>query len=565
MKCLYRILSLVFIVIWGCSSESVIDDVFRWPSSGVPEADSALLEIERLVYFNEDYSHRSEKKRQNYTKLCSISAMHPDNLKLKIRLAYLNAVKVAYKDKEAFKAALKTAFQITDSAKYPFEYHKLLTIRQGIEKDMVKKYNTSIENILYFSGNNNSIELGHNLIHAGSVMDELGDTALALEYYNRASKFFREIHFGHGERVALNNIAINSTPEMRDSLYRLLLSNDSSFIYDQYSRLFVRHNLFTTTDSLPLLEEALKIYRSENIDRSSMPLTLALMGNYYVLHGEPRKGIEFLNNALDSAQKYAPDNTHHFLFIYDFLADAYHNINNMDSCLKYLLKAREYNGRYNKELAQSGVYASDVAARIRMAEKNTLLEKEKLIGIFIILLLMMALVILLLVGNMKKKRTKKRYEEMLMAEKVERYSQSIRAQAKVMEEGDQLLVNIGEKIDDLKQASKLTRDGAEQLMNVLRLHKSNEENRQGFLKLQQELDTQFTERLKRDYPNLSDSQIKVASLIAIGLDLRQISSILNIEPGSVHKTRYRIRCQMGLTRNQNLDDILKGYNRPQQL
>lgn len=144
MNRLYTILFLILTVISGCSSDPVIDDVFRWPSSGIPEADSALLEIERLVYFNEDYSHRAEKKKLNYAKLCSISAANPNNVKLQIRLAYLNATKVAYKDKDAFKTALKTAFQLTDSAKYPYEYHKLLTISQEIEKDMVKKYNTSI-------------------------------------------------------------------------------------------------------------------------------------------------------------------------------------------------------------------------------------------------------------------------------------------------------------------------------------------------------------------------------------------------------------------------------------
>lgn len=562
MNRLHAILFLLLIVISGCSSSPVIDDVFRWPPSGIPEADSALLEIERLVYFNEDYSHRAERKRLNHAKLCSISAANPNNVKLQIRLAYLNATKVAYRDNEAFKAALETAFQITDSAKYPFEYHKLLTIRQEIETDIVKKYNTSIENILYFSENDNYLELGYNLNHAGNVMGELRDTVLALEYYNRAANLFREIHFGHGERVALNNIAIHSSPEKRDSLLRLLLSNDSSFIYDQSSRIFVRHNLFITTDSLPILEETLQIYRSENIDRTYLPITLALMGNYHVLHGEYQKGIEILNNALDSAQKYAPDNTHHSLFIYNFLADAYYYTNDRDSCIEYLSKAREYQWRYNRELTQSGVYATDAATRIRMAEKNARLEKEKLAAIFIICLLLLSLVILLLVVRIKKRRSEKRYKDLLMAEKVERYSQSVQAQAKVMEEGEQLLATIGEKVDELKRLSKLSGDGAEQLMNVLRLHKSNEENRQGFLKLQQELDTKFAKRLKNDYPNLSGSLIKIASLIAIGLDIKQISSIMNIEPGSVHKSRYRIRCHMGLSRDQNLDEILKTYNRP---
>lgn len=149
-----------------------------------------------------------------------------------------------------------------------------------------------------------------------------------------------------------------------------------------------------------------------------------------------------------------------------------------------------------------------------------------------------------------------------MQERNERNLQSIRAQQKVMEESDILIASKEEKIEEMQNFAKISEESAEILKRILRLHKSNEENRQGFLKVQQELDTRFIKNLRNDFPTLSESQIKLASLIAAGLDSRQIGNILNIEQTSVHKSRYRLRTRLGLSKEQSLEDFLRGYNRP---
>ena len=149
---------------------------------------------------------------------------------------------------------------------------------------------------------------------------------------------------------------------------------------------------------------------------------------------------------------------------------------------------------------------------------------------------------------------------MLTEEKLQRNKQSILAQAKVMEESDRLVDEMCSKIFELRSCHKISDESADSLERILRLHKSNEDNRQGFLKVQQELDSRFMSRLKEDFPTLSEGQLRLASLIAAGVDNRQIGCILNIEQSSVHKSRYRLRSRLGLSSDQSLEDFLRNYN-----
>ncbi|MBD5335788.1 MAG: hypothetical protein HDR95_08235 [Bacteroides sp.] len=557
-----RLLLLVIplCVLCCCRKADRIDDVYAWPSSGVPEADSILVGIERSVMDNGPRVEKRARTDSLIRRFLDLADRHKDKEVLRIRKTYVEVIAVDSRDMVTLRKMVAKGLAETDSVKYPYEYHKFLTFAITEEADYVKKYNAALANISFFTDRRCPVDIGRNLIIAGNVMTDLEDSAKAMGYIERAERIFQDLNIEHGIRISLNNKAIVSPKSVKDSIYQSILRNPSSK-NDPNSRVLMLNNLFLSTDSVGLLREAVSIYDSTDIDHSKYPMVLGLLGEYHVVHGMPREGLEYITMALDSTRKYAPDNMTYYMMFNNFLADAYYYLNEKDSCIEALGRARQYADICHSRQAHASIYATDASARIRLAEENARLERENEIGFLIILSLILAMVILWLVFRLRKRRAEKLHEEALMQERHERNLQSIRAQSKVLEEEDRVLQTIEEKIEELRTSSGLSDESAESLNRILRMHKSNEENRQGFLKMQKELDTQFVANLKRDFPGLSESQAKLASLIATGLDSRQIGNILNIEQTSVHKSRYRLRTRLGLTKDQSLEEFLRTYNR----
>jgi DNA-binding CsgD family transcriptional regulator len=71
------------------------------------------------------------------------------------------------------------------------------------------------------------------------------------------------------------------------------------------------------------------------------------------------------------------------------------------------------------------------------------------------------------------------------------------------------------------------------------------------------LNTRFYSKLQKKYPNLTSYEVKLCSLIRIGLSSKQIASILNINHDSVNKSRYRLRKKLALSPHQEIILFLK--------
>lgn len=559
----YRLIQLLFLVILASCSKPHpgIDALYPWTPSGIPEADSIFLCIDSITTADIPFIEKQDKKIGLIERFHTLAQTYPDNLPIKIHNHYLELIDGSMIDDATRKRHFKDYLSEIDSATYPYEYHRFLSLAVEEEEDFVKRSDMAISNISFFTDKNCHVDVGRNLIFAGNLMVDLQDTLKAMKYYEQAQEIYTRLNMKEGVRVSLHNKAILLPKEPRDSiLHKLLLDPDLS--NDPNSHVLILHSLYVSTDSIMLLQEAIDIFDSVPIDHNNYPLALALLGEYHVAQGKPDKGLQYITMAIDSAHTYTPTNLRYYMIFNNFMADAYYFLNEKDSCIEALDRARKYADSYYNQKGQARIYASDAAARIRLAEKNVRLEKQREIGVLIILILTLALVVLWLVFRMRRRQAQKKHEEELMQERHERNLQSIRAQSKVMEESDRMIVSIEEKIDEMKTSSKISEESAENLNRILRIHKSNEENRQGFLKVQQELDTRFIENLKRDFPTLSETQIKLASLIAAGLDSRQIGNILNIEHYSVHKSRYRLRTRLGIPKDQTLEDFLRKYNRP---
>ena len=67
----------------------------------------------------------------------------------------------------------------------------------------------------------------------------------------------------------------------------------------------------------------------------------------------------------------------------------------------------------------------------------------------------------------------------------------------------------------------------------------------------------FNMRLKEAFPDLTESERKLANLLRQGFSSKYIASLMNITPKSVEISRYRLRTKLGLKRSDNLVQYIK--------
>jgi DNA-binding CsgD family transcriptional regulator len=70
------------------------------------------------------------------------------------------------------------------------------------------------------------------------------------------------------------------------------------------------------------------------------------------------------------------------------------------------------------------------------------------------------------------------------------------------------------------------------------------------------LSSAFYEKLHRQYPGLSKTDIKICSYIRLNLSNAQIAQLQNIEPSSLKVSRHRLRKKLNLGPDDDLDAFL---------
>lgn len=119
---------------------------------------------------------------------------------------------------------------------------------------------------------------------------------------------------------------------------------------------------------------------------------------------------------------------------------------------------------------------------------------------------------------------------------------------------NEILAGIQDKIKDIygMETGEATRQLKKLNSSISQFNRTNEEAE----KMIDELNSGFISKLAEAYPDLSNSEMRLASLLKIGMSSKEISLILSMEPKSVDMARYRLRKKLNLSGNDNLCDFL---------
>jgi DNA-binding NarL/FixJ family response regulator len=79
----------------------------------------------------------------------------------------------------------------------------------------------------------------------------------------------------------------------------------------------------------------------------------------------------------------------------------------------------------------------------------------------------------------------------------------------------------------------------------------------GFYSRVEELHKHFIAKLVERFPQLSEQEKRLATLLRLGFSTKEIAGLMNISPKSAEISRHRLRKRLGLTREDNLIHYIK--------
>ena len=120
---------------------------------------------------------------------------------------------------------------------------------------------------------------------------------------------------------------------------------------------------------------------------------------------------------------------------------------------------------------------------------------------------------------------------------------------------NEVLQELKDNLNSLKQNSGYSKN-VNELYNKLQLEKQIDENWDTFLQQFTDINPKFYKELNQQHEGLTKNDFRLAALIRMNVNSKDIASILNISPEGVKKARYRLRKKLNLSSDDNMENYL---------
>lgn len=535
----------------SCTETAVIDDTYRWPTSGVAEADTLMVAFERArADANADVAARDEIT----ARFCSVADAHPDNRTLAMRKLYVETCRQYPADPQGAAARLEEGMERFDSASAPYDWHSLQSLMLPSEKNIFRKYMMASSNVEYFGKAGAELEMAKNLVLKGNALCELSDTLGALECFDRAGGIFAR----RDAKEALYATRLNSLPLLEPAEAGELLGQllrDTTI--RNYPKVYVPlcQTAYYITDSVEYLDRAIDISATYTPARSLLPVLLSMKAAVLAENDKAAEALGLADSIRSSETRHNPS-TRYRQAIHSNLAEVYDAAGMKDSCIAQLVELNFWTDSLQREANYRQIYANEARLHIEAVRDLARLKHRTVVVWWAVSL---AAVILIFICVYRYKAVKRRQQIKLLDERIDNQLRLNLAQETILDNNEKLVAQTEAIVKGLSVQSMSSSEAIAQLRKVISDYRREEESRKGLITVSREVASSFSQRLKSDFPDISESQLRLASMIAAGMDSHQLSSALNISSKSLYTSRYRLRTRLGLPKDASLEDFLRKY------
>lgn len=124
-----------------------------------------------------------------------------------------------------------------------------------------------------------------------------------------------------------------------------------------------------------------------------------------------------------------------------------------------------------------------------------------------------------------------------------------------------LLMDIKELLQSIYKETNINlRDNKlNKIFHLIDSNINNDEDWTLFESYFSEIHQNFFNKIKKDFPDISATDLKLCAYIKLNKSTKEIASLMNISARGVETSRYRLRKKLGLERNENIYNLLSKY------
>lgn len=421
------------------------------------------------------------------------------------------------------------------------------------------------------------------LMNIGVIYTDIEEFDNALEYLQRSIDIYEEHGGATSSSIVVHYLNIGIVYSlMKDydqGLYYYnkaieLLSpeKDREALAGLYNNIgVVYENQEKYKEALDYYNDALKIFEDINI-KGGIGTTLMNIGEIYSKQGDYNEAIENIDNAIGLFKEIGRHQS--IVESYDRLSEIYAAMGDFNKAYVYNDLGKELNDSLFGPKVSASLAKIQMKYEIEKIEKKRrleieLLEKDKqldnyrwivIVGILIIVLIVVASLFNRRIHqkklvDIKLKNTK--LEKLRLHDELEFKNRELTNFALYVVKKKEFIEEIKQSIEGAKAVQK-DDVAMNKIITLLNVEMSQDKDRKDFEIYVDQVNESFFYKLQKKFPDLTEKETRLASLLLLNLSSKEISLLMNISPASVDKSRYRLRKKMNIDTTQNISKFLNG-------
>lgn len=537
---------LLAMLLVGCGKKRETLAPFGWTTTGRP-SDTLLIQADRALMSYAD-PHALDSLVQQF---CKISETEdPGKVYEHRRLYWMGNARFMQGDYETGDSLRRLALAVCDSIEFARDYrlYRMVIEQPSDFPDNASRYRRYKDDLGQFLKAGDMVSGFTRAVQLSGLMAEAGMAEEALEYALLSDSLLAQaglptLRTNNRVNLASAYAAMGDTVRAEHEL-RVVRDSVLSYSIPSISAI-VDYNLFILTGDVSSLYKAwTTVNRYEALAKMRPLVASSIISSGNVKLAAPMELSESL--ALSSLYDFSPGEQLEISGAMLLEAEATCDVGRMKTAGDVYMKAVN---NYIESQHRGEVIAAQTSQEIRAAE-----ERERLLmdtfrirvrrGIFI------GFIILSLCGIgvyhyvERQKRT-----ALLNQLDSERLQREVMAKELMLVEKQKLNENLQREINNLVSAHKVEKKTAEEISNIIESTKVAAPYEHD--------DAEFLRGFIAKYPNVSKAGRKLALLIRKGLETADIAREINIRKESVMQGRWRLRNQMGLSSDSELDVELR--------
>ncbi|NTW24706.1 MAG: tetratricopeptide repeat protein [Lentimicrobium sp.] len=357
-----------------------------------------------------------------------------------------------------------------------------------------------------------------------------------------------------------------------DTMYRISAEADypKGIATATSERALMLYDLGRYREALPMAEKAYEMVL-ETDDNYQIVYDASLIARILIKLGQHGRAVELLKMVIERAHiagLIAEEQAGH-----KYLSEAYRASGRWQDALLSLERYHQLKDSIDGVEVQNAL--NNLQTRFETEKKQQLIDRlneknlahEKRNRLFIGLLLVSVLVLLLLVLIIRLRNRTIRQNKALRARdqeihklESEHLTLSLAYKTRELSTATLHLINKNEVLNDLKNKLEASEPNQPELRQVIRQIDQNinlDNDWQNFSRHFEEVHPGFFRKLKEKFSSLTPNEERLCAYLAINLNTKEISQMLNVTTAAVDKSRNRLRRKLEILPEVNLNEFLK--------